>query len=214
MNSYYEKLFGRKMDTEKHRVFSDTDIPGLVDRLIGGIKGEKPTAQILEEVPTGDSSEVITMKISKKDFGDILLALKYITNQRNNLAEVKMTLDGLIRFYKDAQKKIGSADNEATGLQEVKKVFGWQHRRPVNRERIFWEYIELIMGTTTLLKIKNPKPMGKKDAIRFLKQRYDFESYDSAYEQIKLGLEGWKQAFRDREYKQLLPENPSETKNK
>ena len=212
MNSYFDELFGRKTSNEKHRTFSQTEIPGLVDRLIAGIEGEEPVAQLLEEALKDESKATVTMKISKKDFGEMLLAFENLTNHSKKMAEIKMTLDSLIGLYNKAHETFKSANNESNGLQEVKKMFGWRHKKPVAKERIFWEYIELIMGTTTLLKIKNPQPMSKIDAINYLKKKYDFVSYDSAYKQVQRGLEEWKHVFGDKEYMKLLPENALESK--
>jgi hypothetical protein len=57
-----------------------------------------------------------------------------------------MTLQGLTGLFKEAHRRFDTADSETHGLNEAKKIFGWRHKEPINKERVFWEYIDLIMG--------------------------------------------------------------------
>ena len=207
MNSFFEALIADDKDGKKCRAFSETEIPGLADRLISGIETEDPVDEILRAAVTETSEDTLALKISKKDFGDLLLVFKMFTNCRDRLAETAMTLQGLTGLFKEAHRIFDTADNETHGLSEVKKLFGWLHKEPINKERVFWEYIDLIMGTSHSQPLENQKPMPKKDAIHYLQKKYNFLSYNAAYRQVQQGLDEWKNAFGDQEYDRLLPEN-------
>jgi hypothetical protein len=85
MNSFFETLIAGVIDGKECRTFSESEIPGLAERLMNGIQTEDPVDDILREALTETSEDTLALKISKKDFGDLLLVFKMFTNCKIDL---------------------------------------------------------------------------------------------------------------------------------
>ncbi len=212
MDSYFETLVLDSAKSDNYRDFPETDIPDLANRLINGMEAEDPVSEILRESLTAGSEDILTLKITKRDLGDLLLALRRLVQYKEKLARTGDTLDGVIGMFKEAHQQFDCADSESDGLTAVRKMFGWRHKVPQNKERVFWEYIELIMGKGHLQSPDNPPPMSKTEAIDHLRKKYDFINHDAVCHLIERGIEEWKGAFGEQELKKLLPPDPEELK--
>ncbi len=210
MDSFLERLMSKAINGKKCRTLSKSEIPNLIEKLVSGIETQDSVDKILKEAVTETSEDPVALKISKKDLGDLLLVFKMLVNCSDRLTETAIALKGLTGIFKEAHRRFDAADNETHGLNEVKRLLGWQHKEPINKDRVFGEYIELIMGTSHSQPLNNRKPIPKKDAIHFLQKKYDFISYNAVFGLIQQGLNEWKSAFSDQEYTKLLPQNSEE----
>jgi len=205
MKIHFNDLFGEKSNLNQYRIFPEEEIPELVDHLIDGIKGEETVERFLEETLKEESENTVTLEITRKDFGDMLLVFGNLVHQKKKWAEIKTTMDGLIRLFKEAHEVFKAAENEIEGLREVKKMFGWHHKEPIDKDRIFWEYLDLVVGQTSLETLRTIEPMPKKEAIVYLQKKYDFSCYSATCTLVHRGLEQWKEALGDQGYRGLLP---------
>ena len=100
MNSFLETLMSNAINGKECRTLSKSEIPSLVEKLVSGMETEESVNETLKEALTKTSEEPLTLTISKKDFGDLLLVFQMLTNCSEKLAETAMTLQGLTGMFK------------------------------------------------------------------------------------------------------------------
>jgi len=72
-------------------------------------------------------------------------------------------------------------------LRAAARYMGWVNDKKAgtyNGDQIFWEYLELIMGSHNLETLSRIDPISKSKAIEIITERHNFPSYEACYKYL------------------------------
>ena len=163
------------------------------------------TEKLLNSVTKKEAGQV-TLEMSEDDFKEILSSFGDLVIHRKKWAEIRLTFDALVDYMKEIHQAFLDADSEAEGFRAVKKMLGWRYKPPVDRDRLFWEYLKLIRGDYDIDTLEHIEPIPKKEAIERIMRKYEFASYNAAFKQIQRAIKQRKDKF-GADLKGMLPGN-------